>query len=350
MHTFPNTASKRYSQVSVSPVQLLLVMHLKVSTGEEGIISTQCECPQGDYKCSHAAALAIFAVHNISRTDTATQWKKPKAAKRTHHVEELFPPLSKSYNPLTREPTAKDRAWLRNRLSSRFSGFSWLLSPEPEEEPYTLATLSVSKIVESVATGQHNNPKWHLLRKGRLTASNFGAVLKAKRVTASLLARVMGEQQALDGVLSIQWGTMNEKEGIKAFTTAIQMPVEESGLWLSRSGVLGASPGGLVGSSAVLEVKCPYGTREMTITEALAIKGFCVSKEGDSYHLRDDHPYWHQVQGQLHLTGRQTCYFVVWTTKDTAIIPIARDESWQPKLVHLEDFFKAHMLPKLAPQ
>lgn len=104
-----------------------------------------------------------------------------------------------------------------------------------------------------------------------------------------------------------------------------------------------------MGSSAVLEVKCPYSTREMTITEALAIKGFCVSKEGDSYHLRDDHPYWHQVQGQLHLTGRQTCYFVVWTTKDTAIIPIARDESWQPKLVHLEDFFKAHMLPKLAP-
>lgn len=62
-------------------------------------------------------------------------------------------------------------------------------------------------------------------------------------MTASLLARVMGEQQALDGVLSIQWGTMNEKEGIKAFTTATQMPVEESGLWLSPSGVLGASGG-----------------------------------------------------------------------------------------------------------
>lgn len=64
-----------------------------------------------------------------------------------------------------------------------------------------------------------------------MTASNFGAVLKSKRVTASLLARVLRQQQALDGVLSVQWGTVNKCEGIKAFTTATQMPVQESGLW-----------------------------------------------------------------------------------------------------------------------
>ena len=116
--------------------QLLATICMKptttqVSTGEEGILSTHCECPRGENKCSHADALAIFAIHNFSCTDTTCQWKKPKAAKRTHSVEELLPPLNKQ--------TAEDRDWLRDRLRGRFSGMSWLLSPEPEEEPFTLA-------------------------------------------------------------------------------------------------------------------------------------------------------------------------------------------------------------------
>lgn len=141
---------------------------------------------------------------------------------------------------------------------------SWLLSPEPEEEPHTLEAHSVPRIVEPVGhqgpeaipasmalseeerraiqvatTGQRNNPNWHLFRKGRLTASNFGAVLRSKRVTASLLARVLGKQQSLEGVLSVQWGIVNKSEAIQAFTTATQMPVQQSGLWLSPSGVSG---------------------------------------------------------------------------------------------------------------
>lgn len=239
---------------------------------------------------------------------------------------------------------------------------SWLLSPEPEEEPHTLEAHSVPRIVEPVGhqgpeaipasmalseeerraiqvatTGQRNNPNWHLFRKGRLTASNFGAVLRSKRVTASLLARVLGKQQSLEGILSVQWGIVNKSEAIQAFTTATQMPVQQSGLWLSPSGVLGASPDGLVGSSA----------REKSISEALQNKGFCVSMEGGTYSLRRDHPYWHQVQGQLHLTAREICYFIVWTTKESVIILISRDDTWQSNLQVLEDF-NSHMLPQLA--
>ena len=117
------------------------------------------------------------------------------------------------------------------------------------------------RAIQVATTGQRTNPNWHLFRKGRLTASNFGAVLRSKRVTASLIARVLGQQQALDGVLSVQWGTMNECEGVRAFTTATQMQVHESDLGLSQSGMLGASPDGLVGSSAVLEVKCPLRSK-----------------------------------------------------------------------------------------
>ena len=39
--------------------------------------------------------------------------------------------------------------------------------------------------ISHLTVGQRDNPAWHLARKGRLTASNFGVVLKAKRVTPS---------------------------------------------------------------------------------------------------------------------------------------------------------------------
>ena len=44
--------------------------------------------------------------------------------------------------------------------------------------------------ISDITIGQRNNPTWHLTRRGRLTASNFGCVLKAKRVTQSLLTEV----------------------------------------------------------------------------------------------------------------------------------------------------------------
>ena len=40
--------------------------------------------------------------------------------------------------------------------------------------------------ISSLTVGQRNNPSGHLVRKGRLTASNFGSVINAKRVTPSL--------------------------------------------------------------------------------------------------------------------------------------------------------------------
>ena len=45
---------------------------------------------------------------------------------------------------------------------------------------------------------------------------------------------------------------------IKAFTASTGLVPVQTGVWLHESGVLGASPDGLVGDDAVLECKCPY--------------------------------------------------------------------------------------------
>lgn len=195
--------------------------------------------------------------------------------------------------------------------------------------------------------GQRDNPKWHLVRKGRLTASNFGCVLNAKRVTPSLIKRLLGEYD-VSRVKAVLWGTNNESEAVKSFQTLTALPVESTGVWLDKSGVIGASPDGLIGNKHVLEVKCPFTQRYNTIAEAMENASFCLKKNADGkYELKTDHVYWHQVQGQMFLSQREFCYFVVWTTKETAIINIKRDESWRTNVDILIDFYYHHIFPKI---
>ncbi|CAH3036637.1 unnamed protein product [Pocillopora meandrina] len=268
------------------------------------IKSTECECPKGKFKCSHAAALFINGIHNLSRTDIECQWRKKKSntSLSLQAVEELFP-LPKNYVAITRSPNTEDRQALYGSLKAygRFTGLCWLMCPEPapqaklpvptiEEIIYSeefiqtrgtqqqldclvrKAKLTEADIllVSQITVGQRDNPTWHLARRGRLTASNFGSVLHAKRVTPSLLKRLLGEYD-ISRVKAVQWGVNNEAEAIKAFTNLTAKTVQETGLWLDGSGILGASPDGIVDEDSVLEVKCPYTERNMTMEEAVNI-------------------------------------------------------------------------------
>jgi hypothetical protein len=161
----------------------------------------------------------------------------------------MFPP-TKKYCPLTRETTAEDRAALYNDLRryGKFTGLCWLMSPEPaqvvlpnittvediifSEEFLTAVGLEKqleilierikvdTKLIQEISnmtSDQRDSPSWHMVRRGRLTASNFGHVLKAKRATPSLVKRLLGEYN-LSGVKAVTWGVNNEDEGVKAFT------------------------------------------------------------------------------------------------------------------------------------
>ena len=45
-------------------------------------------------------------------------------------------------------------------------------------------------------------------------------------------------------------------------------------MWLTESGILGASPDGLVGETDIIEVKCPYRWRDSTLAEAVKDNSF----------------------------------------------------------------------------
>lgn len=111
------------------------------------------------------------------------------------------------------------------------------------------------KTVHERTIGQRDNPTWHMLRKGRLTASNFGPVLNCKRVTLSQIKRGL-RQYDLSRVQSINWGVVNENEAKRAFQELTELPVEDTGLWLQMEGMLGVSPDVLIGNNDLLEIKC----------------------------------------------------------------------------------------------
>lgn len=50
--------------------------------------------------------------------------------------------------------------------------------------------------------------------------------------------------------------------------------------------------------------------------------------------LKHDHNYYYQIQGQMYLTKRQFCYFMVFTEKWSIIQIIQYDETfWTEKIV-----------------
>ena len=138
----------------------------------------------------------------------------------------------------------------------------------------------------------------------------------------------MGEYD-LSKVKAVQWGVNNEAEAVKSFPNLTGKTVQETRIWLDLSGILGASPDEIVDEESVLEAKCPYTERNMTIEEAVNTSpNFCLEKcENGQYAWKRDHVYWHQVQGEIYFARRKFCYFVVWTSKEAVVLKIAKDEA-----------------------
>lgn len=114
-------------------------------------MSTECECPRGEYKCSHAAALFIHGIHHLSRTDVECTWRKKQVSKNVTLVSarEMFP-ASKPYKALSREPNETDRSEMYADLKKygQFTGLAWLMSAEPRSNT-TMPIFTVGDIISS---------------------------------------------------------------------------------------------------------------------------------------------------------------------------------------------------------
>lgn len=211
----------------------------------------------------------------------------------------MYPGNNPGSKGLTRLPNDNDRASLYGALQKygKFTELCWLMSPEPKiQETLPLPIIndvllspeflaidtyigqisylkskmkmdkhSISQIA-LFATGQRENPTWQILRKGRLTSSRFGQVLQAKRVTPSLMKRLLNQYNQ-SSVKSVMWGVTNEATTVKEFQESSKFQVNQTGLWLDESGILGTSPDGLNGDDCVLECKCPFTQRDKSLED-----------------------------------------------------------------------------------
>lgn len=65
--------------------------------------------------------------------------------------------------------------------------------------------------------------------------------------------------------------------------------------------------------SLLAEVKCPYTKYHVTPPDACSDPKFCMEKTSDTEcKLKEDYPYYAQVQGQMAVTGARWCDFIVY--------------------------------------
>ncbi|VEN54643.1 unnamed protein product, partial [Callosobruchus maculatus] len=340
---------------------------------EDGIVAAKCTCPRGLAVCHHMAALCILAHHNVSITDKTCLWSKRKTSEeeQTTKIKDIYHPKNPGYTAAQRKASPSEIEAFKNSLGENTPvGFSWWLLPEPSNDikflpnieeiifsnEYTSApdknlyfrqkcSLTDESIrhVERLTIGQTNNANWLVARKYRTTSSKFGAVISAclrKKYPPSLFKGLL-EGYDLSGVQAIPWGRENETTAIAKFQEVTGLHVDPAGFCLDKCGFLGTSPDGYVSERCIIEVKCPFKYRnEEHLTSALSKdKNYIISFDNSMWIINEKHNYYHQIQGELHITGRDMCYLVVWIPHDVVILRVSRNDEWMPNMNTLKSFY-----------
>ncbi|KAK3749612.1 hypothetical protein QZH41_003225 [Actinostola sp. cb2023] len=244
------------------------------------------------------------------------------------------------------------------------------------DSPATRAVLEKVTVSAAEARKLHNSTvqqalsaEWHRQRRLRLTASNFGRVLARKRLPSDSFMNSLFVSKDLSNVQSVNHGKQNESLARTIYCHKMQkkehrlFTVYESGLVVNPlHPFLAATPDGKVfdpterNSFGLIEIKCPYTWRNMTLLEACQDDKFHCHMVDDEIHLKRDHTngYYAQVQGQLALSGLNWCDFVVYLTgsRNMNVQRVYFDSHyWRETLFpKMRDFYVQHCLKYFADQ
>lgn len=205
-------------------------------------------------------------------------------------------------------------------------------------------------VIENATRGQSASATWFSERSWRLTASRFGDILKAtSRRNMEKLCQTIVFAKRLS-TKSVVHGLKYEKAAIQAFEAKTGNRVQPCGLYVDPNNpFLAASPDGIIGTEQVIEVKCPYRGYGQQIVANKTFP-FLERSPDQKIHLKHTASYYYQIQGQLGITGRKSCFFVVYTGSDIFMEEIAFDsEYWAVCMVpRLALFYQKHLRPYVA--
>ncbi|XP_023930360.1 uncharacterized protein LOC106151446 [Lingula anatina] len=222
--------------------------------------------------------------------------------------------------------------------------------------------------IEESTRGQRENPEWHQQRRGAVTASRMGSILrtfeKQKPPCKSVITAIMGRECSEDNipyttVPSLKWGISNEKKARDQYLR--QQKKQHTNLSINEKGLVVAedypyirgSPDGIITCSChserVLEIKCPYSCRNMMVKDA--IKCGKIRYLDGNFMLKpfSTEGYYEQVQALMYILKLNKCEFVIWTNVDMMVIEVGYNaEFCQKKLLPgCVSFFKQYIVPNI---
>lgn len=251
----------------------------------------------------------------------------------------LFPiTVDNSYGSSAEKPDldAEDFKMKRNRILESLN-----ISQEQRE------TILANTINQSLS---HD---WKQERRHRLTASNFGYVCNKLPHTKcdTLVKKILYSNYESRGM---KYGRRNERHAIEELCER-NIKVKPCGLFIDEDlPFLAASPDGLLEDDGLLEIKCPSSCSNLTPEEGIESRKITFwsidRKDKKITSINKKHIYFYQIQGQLHISKRKYCLFVVWTPHGMKMEKVERDESfWEKHMKEkLEKFYFDCLLPELA--
>lgn len=213
------------------------------------------------------------------------------------------------------------------------------------------------KAIERATVLQRESSEWLEVRQKLLTASNFGPVCKRKSTTntANLVKNILYKKN-LAHVTSVAHGIENEKQALLQLKRQENVEILPCGLFIDPvHPFLGATPDGLIGDNMLVEIKCPLTASKKGLTRAIQennIQILSYRKNTKTITLNEKSNWYYQIQGQLHITGRQVCVLGIWAGEDEPLHVEhikKNDIFWQtnmePKLVQ---FYLECLLPEMV--
>lgn len=213
--------------------------------------------------------------------------------------------------------------------------------------PEELATL------ERATVAQRESGEWLEYRRKILTASNFGKICNM-RPTTSCQNVVKNLLYSEFDNAALRYGRENEILAKIQLEKEQDIKISECGLFIDAEfPFLGATPDGLIDKDGIVEIKCPSSAAEITPEEAIKSKKITAWKttaDGKILEMKPTHPWYYQIQGQLHITKRIYCLLGLWTPKGMKVENIKRDDSfWDTQMFpKLQTFYLDCLLPELV--
>ncbi|XP_069110247.1 uncharacterized protein [Argopecten irradians] len=214
-------------------------------------------------------------------------------------------PIFQLFKPANAFAVAHDHDYLKLTPQDRFL------------ERINLLNITQEKIdaIEERTRGQINNVAWKEERMHHLPSSMYGRICKATdRTDFVKLARSLTHFTDIK-TAPLEHGRKYESFAIQKYMSDTGCIVKPCGLFVSMDFPhLSSSPDGIVTDKSIIEVKCPYVSRDKPINSLTVPYLKQTSKSG--YTLDPNHDYYFQIQGQLLCTSLKECTLIVCHAND----------------------------------